>query len=120
MFTNVLAEIKDKVVQEIESVTGVKTEFRKPRLSSGGDSRDVVGTFPNKRQLPRPEKQMSLLSPTFTHGLAHQHILSVDMFTKEQLNELFNLAQTLKSYVVKGRPLDNVLKVSIYLGLFKY
>lgn len=121
MFNSVLSEIKEKVVQEIEIVTGVKAEFKKPRLLSGGDSRDVTNlltinkelvNMANKRQNVVAEDVMNLMTPIHTHGLAHSHILSVNMFTKEQLNEIFNLAQTLRVYVIKGRPLDNILKVS--------
>jgi len=118
MFNNVLSEIKDKVVQEIEIVTGVKAEFKKPRLLSGGDSRDTNLLTISKEMVNLANKRlvsddvMNLMTPTHTHGFAHSHILSVDMFSKEQLNEIFNLAQTLRVYVLKGRPLDNILKVS--------
>jgi len=116
-----LSEIREKVVQEIEIVTGVKAEFKKPRLLSGGDPRDISSVLTitkdnsNKRQNPVPDDGMKLLTPIPTHGLAHNHILSVDMFSKEQLNEIFNLAQTLRVYIIKGRPLDNILKVGIQL-----
>ena len=54
---------------------------------------------------------------TSSHGLVGQHILSVDMFSKDQLNDIFNLAQTLRIFVQKERPLDHILKV-ICLFLF--
>ena len=50
------------------------------------------------------------------HGLINQNILSVDMFNKQQLREIFMLADTLKLYVRRERPLDHVLKVSIALN----
>lgn len=112
------------MVQEIENVTGVKTEFKKPRLLSGGDPRDVTNMLAinkeinaaNKRQQSASDDVLNFLTPTTaTHGLSHHHILSVDIFSKEQLNEIFNLAQTLRVYVIKGRPLDNILKVSLVL-----
>jgi hypothetical protein len=56
----------------------------------------------------------NLYAPTMTvssHGLTGQHILSVDMFSKDQLNDIFNLAQTLRICVQKERPLDHILKV---------
>lgn len=53
-----------------------------------------------------------------THGLYHKHILSVDMFTKEQLNDIFNLAQTFRVYVSKERPLDHILKGKIMASVF--
>jgi hypothetical protein len=46
-----------------------------------------------------------------SHGLTGQHILSVNMFSKDQLNDIFNLAQTLRIFVQKERPLDHILKV---------
>lgn len=45
------------------------------------------------------------------HGIAGQCILSVDMFSKEQLNAIFNLAQTFRLCVQKERSLDHILKV---------
>ena len=46
------------------------------------------------------------------HTLHGQSILTVDMFSKEQLNAIFNLAQTFRLCVQKERSLDHVLKVS--------
>lgn len=98
-------------------VTGVKTEFRKPRLLSGGDySKDTSLITSHKRH--HASDDIRNLMHISTHGLAHRHILSVDMFSKEQLNEIFNLAQTLRVYVIKGRPLDHILKVGVQLFYF--
>lgn len=47
-----------------------------------------------------------------SHGLAMQHVLGVDMFSKDQLNELFNIAQIFRVDVTKQRSLDHVLRVS--------
>ncbi|KAK9731177.1 Amidohydrolase family [Popillia japonica] len=55
---------------------------------------------------------------THVHGLAGKHILSVDMFSKEQLNDLFNLAQTFRVYVSKDRPLDHILRGKIMASIF--
>ena len=44
--------------------------------------------------------------------LVGQHVLSVNMFSKDHLNELFNLAQTMRAFVLKERNLDHILKVS--------
>ncbi|XP_037937709.1 CAD protein [Teleopsis dalmanni] len=57
------------------------------------------------------------LSPV-THSLVGKHVLSVDMFSKEQLNDIFNLAQMLKSRVVKDRPVDDILKGKIMASIF--
>lgn len=52
--------------------------------------------------------------PTGSHGLLNHHILSVDMFNKQQLREIFSLADTFKQYVRKERQLDHVMKVINY------
>lgn len=52
------------------------------------------------------------------HGLYGKHILSVDMFTKDQLNDIFNLAQTFRVYVSKDRPLDHILKGKVMASIF--
>ena len=46
------------------------------------------------------------------HGLSGLNILTVDMFCKEQLNAIFNLAQTFRLCVQKERSLEHILKVS--------
>lgn len=46
-----------------------------------------------------------------SQGLAGHHILSVDGFNKEQLNDIFNLAQTFRACVHKKRSLSHILKV---------
>lgn len=55
-----------------------------------------------------------LLSPNHqpNHNLINTHVLAVDMFNKEQLNEIFNLAQTFRIYIAKQRSLDHILRVS--------
>lgn len=53
-----------------------------------------------------------------THGLVGKHVLTVDMFNKEQLNDIFNLAQTFRVYVAKERPLDHILKGKIMASIF--
>lgn len=119
LFSNVLSEIREKVVHEIEIKTGVKTEFKKPHLDSKDTSMSIIHketvSLPSKNQNQISDDVMSLMTPNPTHNLAHCHILSVDMFSKEQLNDIFNLAQSLRVFVIKGRPLDSILKVSMQL-----
>ncbi|KAL9886382.1 carbamoyl-phosphate synthetase 2, aspartate transcarbamylase, and dihydroorotase rudimentary isoform 1-T3 [Glossina fuscipes fuscipes] len=57
------------------------------------------------------------ISPV-ANSLLGRHILSVDMFNKEQLNDIFNLAQLLKSRVVKDRPVDDLLKGKVMASVF--
>lgn len=52
------------------------------------------------------------------HGLVGKHILSVDMFTKEKLNDIFNLAQIFMGRVSKDRQLDNVLRGKVMASIF--
>jgi carbamoyl-phosphate synthase/aspartate carbamoyltransferase/dihydroorotase len=54
----------------------------------------------------------------FVKGLTNQHILSVDMFTKEQLNQLFELTRQLMGDVQNHRPLDHMLKGRVMAALF--
>lgn len=51
-------------------------------------------------------------------SLAAKHILSVDMFSKEQLNEIFNVAQTMRARVTKDRPLDDLLRGKVMASVF--
>ncbi|XP_050534647.1 CAD protein [Daktulosphaira vitifoliae] len=123
LFNNVMSEIREQVAQEIESVTGVKSDLRRQRNLSGSESKDMslltISTSSlNKRSKQASEDVLNLMTPIPTHGLAHSHILSVDMFSKDQLNEIFNLAQTLRVYVIKGRPLDNILKGKVMALIF--
>lgn len=53
----------------------------------------------------------SSVGQSSSHNLAGQHILSVDTFTKDKLNDLFNLARSYRFLVLKERPLSHVLKV---------
>ncbi|GAB6029852.1 hypothetical protein CHUAL_005561 [Chamberlinius hualienensis] len=50
--------------------------------------------------------------------LHQQHILTVDIFSKETLNVLFNLAHVLRSCVQKKRPLEHILKGKVMASVF--
>ncbi|XP_012269304.2 CAD protein isoform X2 [Athalia rosae] len=52
------------------------------------------------------------------HGLVGHDILTAYMFSKEQLNDIFNLAQTFRVYVQKDRPLDHILRGKIMASIF--
>ncbi|KAG8235693.1 hypothetical protein J437_LFUL014037 [Ladona fulva] len=51
-------------------------------------------------------------------ALAGRHILSVDSFTKEQMNEVLNLASTMRVNVIRDRPLDHILKGKLMASIF--
>uniref|UniRef100_A0A1Y1K525 Multifunctional protein CAD n=2 Tax=Photinus pyralis TaxID=7054 RepID=A0A1Y1K525_PHOPY len=53
-----------------------------------------------------------------SHGLTGKHIISVDMFTKDHLNYIFNLAQTFRMYVAKERPLGHILQGKVMASIF--
>ncbi|KAK3917488.1 CAD protein [Frankliniella fusca] len=52
------------------------------------------------------------------NSLIGAHVLSVKMFTKDHLNEIFNLAQTMRAFVLKERNLDHILKGKIMASIF--
>lgn len=58
-----------------------------------------------------PSSSVTYSTASHMHGLIGQSILTVDMFSKEQLNAIFNLAQTFRLCVQKERSLDHILKV---------
>ncbi|XP_045107647.1 CAD protein-like isoform X4 [Portunus trituberculatus] len=65
------------------------------------------------RSRPRdhsPLPAAGILSTTTTHGLQGQHFLSVENLNKDQLNHIFDLAQTFRVCINKERPLDHVLR----------
>lgn len=51
-------------------------------------------------------------------SLFGRHVVSVNMFSKDQLNDIFNLAQMLRSRVTKDRPVDDLLKGKIMASIF--
>ncbi|XP_034240119.1 CAD protein [Thrips palmi] len=52
------------------------------------------------------------------HSLSGAHVLSVSMFSKDHLNEIFNLAQTMRAFVLKERNLDHILKGKVMASIF--
>lgn len=51
-------------------------------------------------------------------GLSNKHVLTVDMFNKDLLNDVFDLAQIFKTRVLKDRPIDDILKGKIMASVF--
>ncbi|GBP10933.1 CAD protein [Eumeta japonica] len=50
--------------------------------------------------------------------LFRKNILTVDVFNKETLNDIFNLAQYMKTCVSKGRYLDDILRGKVMSSIF--
>lgn len=87
----------------------VTNQYLSPSLSQDNLNRTKSVSNPN---LYGPQLfSSSSVVHSYSHSLAGQHILSVDSFSKEKLNDLFNLARTYRIFVLKDRPLSHVLKV---------
>ncbi|KAF6204420.1 hypothetical protein GE061_002761 [Apolygus lucorum] len=89
-------------------------------LKLGSQELRPISPLPLVRNKP-DQIHHSLTAPaisTSTHNLHHQHILSVNMFTKEHLNDIFNLAQTLRNFVIKDRPIDHILRGKLMASIF--
>ncbi|XP_023245236.1 CAD protein isoform X3 [Copidosoma floridanum] len=52
------------------------------------------------------------------HGLAGHNILSVDMFKKEQLKDIFDVAHDLRKSILADRPLDHILRGKVMASMF--
>lgn len=78
-----------------------------PRLRLDSSSNATLKEYLQKN-LPNP----------VAHYLVGKHVLSVDMFSKEHLNDIFNLAQLLKARVTKDRPVDDLLRGKIMASIF--
>lgn len=79
-------------------------------LPSLGMARHKSESNPNLYVAPL----VAVPATTGSHGLMGQHILTVNMFSKDQLNDIFNLAQTLRIFVQKERPLEHILRVQTF------
>ncbi|XP_058443628.1 CAD protein [Malaya genurostris] len=70
---------------------------------------DSTSAYGKEAHLPPTPKERSLTG---------KHVLSVGMFGKEQLNEIFNVAQTMRGRVTKDRPLDDLLRGKVMASVF--
>ncbi|XP_030080144.1 CAD protein isoform X3 [Drosophila hydei] len=82
-----------------------------PRLRLDSSSNATLREYLQKNSLLSEPKPVA-------HCLVGKHVLSVDTFDKERLNDLFNLAQLLKSRVTKDRPVDDLLRGKIMASIF--
>lgn len=85
-----------------------------PRIRT--ESFSATGDKKQKTEVSTDQSQIHHYSPH--HPLHNKHILSVDTFTKDQLNDIFNLAQTFRVYVGKDRPLDQILRGKVMASIF--
>ncbi|XP_055616059.1 CAD protein [Toxorhynchites rutilus septentrionalis] len=77
---------------------------------------DSTGNYA-KDVLLHPSGPPASLTPK-ERNLAGKHVLTVGMFSKEQLNEIFNVAQTMRARVTKDRPLDDLLRGKVMASVF--
>jgi len=56
--------------------------------------------------------------PTTNQSLHNRHILKVSMFSKDQLNAIFNLSDTMRTCVKKERAIDHILKGKVMASVF--
>ncbi|XP_066960303.1 multifunctional protein CAD isoform X3 [Macrobrachium rosenbergii] len=67
---------------------------------------------------PLPVIPSGLPGVTTSHGLQGQHLLSVQGLNKDQLHNIFNLAQTFRVCINKERPLEHILKGKLMALMF--
>ncbi|KOX80442.1 CAD protein [Melipona quadrifasciata] len=69
---------------------------------------------PNLQLTPVP----SVCSIHTSHNIIGHNILTVDIFNKELLKDVFNLAESLRNAVRKERPLDHILRGKVMASIF--
>lgn len=116
LYSKVLSEIETKVEEGIRKVQSKSlSSLKRNALSSRVPMENTLSV-----KIPQDFTQAPLVSPNqavSSLSFANKHVLSVQMFNKDQLNDIFNLAQTLRVFVLKQRPLDHILKV--WCGVFR-
>ena len=100
--------------------TRVRCDSGQERSASG---EQVMSSFnkphqSDQEQMPTVPIPVGLPLPADNHGLQNRHILKAGMFSKEQLNAIFNLADTFRMCVKKERPIDHILKGKMMASVF--
>lgn len=119
--------VTNEIFSKLLSTPAEKVHFapepqvQDPRVTLGAVSPIPSAIPPRTRteSASYPPGEMAYgLHPPPTHGLAGKHILTVDMFHKEQLNNIFNLAQSFRTSVAKERALDHILNGKVMASMF--
>ncbi|KAK7580173.1 hypothetical protein V9T40_000802 [Parthenolecanium corni] len=130
LYSKVLSEIDHKVEEKLKKVQNTSFILSQDPLLIGDTQRSKCPIVPLHNQYESLSVIIpneigypgSLLSPgqaqVVTQTLPSNHVLSAEMFNKEHLNEIFNLALTFRMYVIKQRPLDHILKGKIMASIF--
>lgn len=111
IFTKLLAEPPSKMSVHFGAEKSIRPISPLPRVRC-----DSTGNNVTLKELVQHTTAPS--TAKINHGLSSKHILSVDMFSKEQLNDIFDLAQIFKGRVAKDRPIDDILKGKIMASVF--
>lgn len=116
-FSKLLAEPMTKISSNY--VQDTSSHMLRPMSPLPRMRLDSAGNMTAMKEIMMSSSQVPAQSPhTPSHGLVGKHILSVDMFTKEKLNDIFNLAQIFMGRVTKDRQLDNVLRGKVMASIF--
>lgn len=137
LFNSVSLERLPAVIGEYEPPAHLTVKFPNELLDTTTDSQtnDAFSKLLSERRpvsphLPRirldsmgTQLQQSHEKPGSTLAASAQfmhnkHVLSVNMFTKDMLNDIFNLAQVFKERVSKDRNLDEVLRGKVMTTMF--
>ncbi len=116
--TDLVFKIEEEIKKKVQNKSLLLKHKEPPVIDVTKSESNALVVNTNTENL-FPVKLTEILNPALSpsqqiviHRLPNGHILSVDMFNKEQLNEIFNLASTLRFYVLRQKPLDYILRVS--------
>lgn len=99
----------NKLNVHFNDITGLRSTSPLPPQTSTRQRCDSSSYY-NPPQLSTSQRQRS--------DLFGKSILTVDSFNKETLNDIFNLAQFMKTSVSKGRYLDDILRGKVMASIF--
>lgn len=104
-------EIPSKLNVHFNDVGGIRSmsPLPIPNVTQGRQRCDSTSNY-NPQHLSASQRQKS--------DLFGKSILTVDSFSKDTLNDIFNLAQFMKTSVTKGRYLDDILRGKVMSSIF--
>ncbi|CAN8001699.1 unnamed protein product [Ixodes hexagonus] len=108
-----VAEMYNKMFQEL----GLPEHLQMPSGSSSEDAR-LLQRCPSPLFPSRGAGRGAWSLPEVPNVLHGCHVLSADMFSKDQMHALFNLAHAFSLFVHKDRPLDHVLRGKVMASVF--
>ncbi|CAL4069793.1 unnamed protein product, partial [Meganyctiphanes norvegica] len=109
----------------VDSGTLLSPKAKRPRAADtpGDETLDKNGTLSPRKHLMDVSPRVYIPSglPGVTsdgNQLQGQHLLDVKSISKEQMNDIFNLAQTFRQCINKERPLEHILKGKMMATMF--